>query len=294
MSSYVRYIDRTREYYLSEGYERPYVWAHFEEVPFTPLNKPLAQCRAVLISSSEISIRGREVVESEEHMGVVGGMYSIPSDTPISALYSPSHSYDSYATTLEDVNAFFPITQLREAVAAGRIGGVTRRFHGVFNAYSQRRTRERDAPAILERCREDGADVAILVPLCPVCHQTNSLVARHLEANGIPTVLFGTARDVVEHCGVARFVHSDFPLGSPCGEPHDVQQQREILEIGFKLLERAFLPRTTIQTPYRWSKGDQWKEKVLTKEQPWKRGEVEDEWMKRKETYRRLKAEGKV
>jgi len=31
--------------------------------------------------------------------------------------------------------------------------------------YSQRRTIEQDAPQILARCREDGVDVALLVPL---------------------------------------------------------------------------------------------------------------------------------
>lgn len=294
MTSYVRYIERTREFYLSEGYEKPYEWAHFDDVPFTPLKKPLAECRVTLISSSEISIRGRQVVEDESHMGVVGGVYSIPSDTPLSELYSPSHSYDRHATTLEDVNSFFPVSRLQEAVASGRIGSLTRRLHGVFNAYSQRRTRERDAPALLERLREDGADIAVMAPLCPVCHQTNSLVARHLEANGIPTLLFATARDIVEYCGVPRVVFSDFPLGSPCGEPHNTDQQRSIVEFGFKLLEVAFAPRTTVQTPYKWSQGDEWKKTVLTQAQPWKRGEVEDDWNRRKAVYRHLKSEGKV
>ncbi len=293
MASYVRYIDKTREYYLSQGYDKPYQWAQFDDVPFTPLTKPLSQCRVTLVSTSEISIRGQHV-EDETQMGIVGGTYTIPSDLPASQLYSPSHSFDQAATTLEDVDAFFPTTRLHEAVASGRIGGLTARFHGVFNAYSQRRTRERDAPVVLEHCREDGADVAVLVPVCPVCHQTISLVARHLEANGIPTVVFAAARDIVEHVGLPRVVHTDFPLGSPCGEPYDAAQQREILEIGFRLLETAFLPRTTVQTPFHWSKGEQWKDLVFTPEQPWKSGEVEQDWLRKKEVYRQLKAEGKV
>jgi len=121
-----------------------------------------------------------------------------------------------------------------------------------------------------------------------------SLVARHLEANGISTVVFGAARDIVEHVGVPRFVHSDFPLGSPCGEPHNAAQQREVLEIGFKLLERAFVPRTTVQTPFRWSKGEVWKDLVFTPEQPYQSPEAEREWLERKEHYRKLRAEGNV
>ncbi len=293
MAGHVRYIDKTRDYYLSQGYDKPYQWAHFDEVPFTPLPKPLSQCRVTLVSTSEISIRGHHA-EDDTQMGIVGGTYTIPSDLPASELYSPSRSFDQAATTLEDVDAFFPTTRLREAVEQGRIGGLTARFHGVFNAYSQRRTRERDAPIVLERCREDGADVAVLVPVCPVCHQTISLVARHLEANGIPTVVLAAARDIVEHVGVARMVHSDFPLGNPCGEPYDAAQQRQVLEMGFRLLESAFLPRTTVQTPFRWSQGERWKELVFTPEQPWKSGEVEQDWLRKKEMYKQLKAEGKV
>jgi D-proline reductase (dithiol) PrdB len=121
-----------------------------------------------------------------------------------------------------------------------------------------------------------------------------SLVARHLEANGIPTVVFGCARDIVEYAGVPRFVFSDFPLGNPCGKPFDVTMQRNIIEIGFDLLEHASGPSATVQTPYVWSNDDTWKAKVFTKERPFMEGEVHERWMKAKEKYRRLKAEGKI
>jgi len=58
-----------------------------------------------------------------------------------------------------------------------------------------------------------------------VCHQTVSLAARHLEANGISTVIMGCAKDIVEHCGVPRFLFSDFPLGNSAGRPFDVESQ---------------------------------------------------------------------
>ena len=117
---------------------------------------------------------------------------------------------------------------------AGRIGALTPRFHGAPTNRSHRVTIETDAPEILRRCREDGADAAILVPNCPVCHQTCSLVARHLEANGIPTVVMGCAKDIVEHAGVARFLFSDFPLGNSAGRPHDVASQAQTLELALR------------------------------------------------------------
>ena len=66
-----------------------------------------------------------------------------------------------------------------------------------------------------------------------------SLAARHLEANGVPAVIMGCAKDIVEHCGVPRFVWSDFPLGNSAGRPFDAESQRQTLELALSLLECA-------------------------------------------------------
>jgi len=86
-----------------------------------------------------------------------------------------------------------------------------------------------------------------------------SLAARHLEANGLPTVIMGCAKDIVEHCGVPRFLFSDFPLGNSAGRPFDTESQTETLELGLRVLESALGPRTTVQSPQRWSDDASWK-----------------------------------
>ena len=117
-----------------------------------------------------------------------------------------------------------------------------------------------------------------------------SLAARYLEAKGIPTVVFGCARDIVERCGVPRFVFSDFPLGSATGRPFDAAMQREVLEIGFALLESATAAGTTAVTPHEWSADSSWKEKIFTKAQPFLSEEATQKWLQSKEAYRQLKA----
>jgi len=92
-----------------------------------------------------------------------------------------------------------------------------------------------------------------------VCHQTVSLAARHLEANGIPTVVMGCAKDIIEYVGVPRFLFSDFPLGNPAGRPHDVESQELTIELALRVLETAPAPRTTVQSPLRWSSDAAWK-----------------------------------
>jgi hypothetical protein len=167
--------------------------------------------------------------------------------------------YDRVHTSAEDNGTWFPLPQLLRLRNQGRIGAVTRHFHGAPTNRSHRVTVETDAPEILRRCREDGADVAVLVPNCPVCHQTCSLVARHLEANGIATVLMGCAKDIVEHAAVPRFLFSDFPLGNSAGKPHDPASQALTLELALRVLESAPGPRTTMQSPLRWSEDASWK-----------------------------------
>ena len=50
----VEYMDRTRRYYQAQGFERPYVWAHYQEVPFTPLAEPLAASTLTVITTSAL------------------------------------------------------------------------------------------------------------------------------------------------------------------------------------------------------------------------------------------------
>lgn len=90
-----------------------------------------------------------------------------------------------------------------------------------------------------------------------------SLVARHLEANGITTVIIGSAIDIVEHCGVPRYLHSDFPLGNPCGKPYDRPMQESIVSQALGLAESAKAANTTLRTAFTWSKNkdqdEEWK-----------------------------------
>ena len=92
-----------------------------------------------------------------------------------------------------------------------------------------------------------------------MCHQTVSLIARHLEANGIPTVVIGSALDIVEHCGVPRFVFTDFPLGNPTGLPGQATMQHAIVAQALTLLETATAPRTTVAAPYTWNGDPAWR-----------------------------------
>lgn len=257
----IPYMARTREYYAAIGYTTPYRWAHYIDAPFQPLRKPLGQSRVTLVTTAAPfdPAKGDQGPGAKYNGGakfytVYDGDTSKPHDVRISHI-----AYDRVHTTADDSGTWFPLPQMQLQAREGKIGEVAPRFFGAPTNRSQRVTIETDAPEILARCRADGVDAAVLVPNCPVCHQTISLVARHLEANGIATIVMGCAKDIVEHAAVPRFLFSDFPLGNSAGKPQDPASQAHTLELALRVLETAPGPQTTVQSPLRWSKDAAWK-----------------------------------
>lgn len=257
----IAYLQRTRDWYLALGYANPYRWAHYTDAPFHPLPKPLAQCTATVITTAAPYQPDKGPQGPGAPYNAAAKFYAVYSgDTGADHDLRVAHvAIDRKHTSMEDSGCWFPLPFLRRAVAQGRIGALAPRFHGAPTNRSQRHTIEVDNPELLSRCREDGVEVAVLVANCPVCHQTLSLVARCLEAAGIATVLMGCAKDIVEHVGVPRFLFSDFPLGNAAGRPNDPPSQSLTLELALRLLESAPGPRTTMQSPLRWSESHDWK-----------------------------------
>jgi len=257
----IPYMQRTRNYYLAIGYDTPYRWAHNIDTPFQPLKKPLAQSRVAIITTAARfdptkgdQGPGAAYNGSAKFFQVYDGDTSQQHDLRISHI-----AYDRAHTTATDMGTWFPLPQLHRLARGGRVGSVAPRFFGAPTNRSHRVTVETDAPEILARCKADGVDAAVLIPNCPVCHQTTTLVARHLEANGISTVVMGCAKDIVEHAGAPRFLFSDFPLGNSAGKPHKAASQAFTFELALKVLESAPAARTTVQSPLRWSDDASWK-----------------------------------
>ena len=159
--SFVSYIDRSREYYAAQGYAKPYAWAHHYDVPFTPLRKPLSECRVGLVTTA-----GR--MQAEGAIGtrrLMRDLYVEPANPPPPRLFTGDLFWDKEATHTDDIDSFLPVNRLAEVAANGRIGSVSPRFYGAPTDYSQGRTSQRVAPQILDWCREDGLDAVLLAAL---------------------------------------------------------------------------------------------------------------------------------
>lgn len=256
----VGYMARTRAWYLALGYDNPYRWAHYLDVPFQPLRSDLSQSTLTLITTASPFDPSKGDQSPKARYNAAAKFYEVYSgaselDHDVRVVHV---AIDRKHSPMTDPNSWFPLPMLREQARQGRFR-LGARFHGAPTNRSQRQTLEVDCPQLLARCREDATDVAVLVANCPVCHQTLSLIARYLEAHGISTVLLGCAKDIPEYCGVPRFVFSDFPLGNAAGKPHDKQSQRETMDLALRLLEGAPAARTTVQSAQRWSDDPDWK-----------------------------------
>jgi len=152
----IRYIERTKAYYRAQGFEQGYQWAMNTHTPLSKPAKPLTSARITLVTTA--------VVEP-----------GIPKPIRTAKSYrfsdAPAHfdtaevSWDKVTTHTNDRESYFPLRALNARVAAGDIGSLAPRFHFIPTEYSQRHTRDQDAPLITQHCLEDAVDLAILIPL---------------------------------------------------------------------------------------------------------------------------------
>lgn len=159
MTETVRYIDRTRAYYRALGYPSDYVWARFDAVPFARLAKPLSQARIGLVTTASPPDLGNRDASGTRQV------WSGPVSPAPATLFTDNVAWDKESTHTDDRASFLPIEVVQELVEEGAVGALAARFHGVPTEYSQRKTVEIDAPQVLARLRDDGADAALLSPL---------------------------------------------------------------------------------------------------------------------------------
>jgi hypothetical protein len=154
----VGYMERTRRYYRALGYDNDYVWAHFENAPFTAMTKPLHEARIGLVTTAGPADLSNRDAKRRKHVWSGDTAAAPPAfDTDL--------AWDREATHVADRETYLPIDAVRALVSAGVVGGLAQRFHGAPTDYSHSKTLEHDAPELLARLREDGADAALLTAL---------------------------------------------------------------------------------------------------------------------------------
>lgn len=143
-----------------------YPWRRIRPAPWTPLRKPLAECRVALVTSAGFVLPGQAPFDAD----VRGGDTSfrvIPASAPTRALIDSqrSESFD-HAGMQADPNLAFPIDRLHELAANGRIGSVAPQHLSYMGSITAPGRLIRDtAVAGAELLARDRVDAALLVPV---------------------------------------------------------------------------------------------------------------------------------
>ena len=255
------YMERIRNYYQILGYGAPYEWAQHDDVPFASPQKPLSEMRIGIVTTAAPFQPGKGDQGPGAPYNGAPKFFQVYADAidPFPDLRIAHIAIDRAHTTASDIASYFPLAALMKLAAAGYIGSVSPRFYGLPTNRSKRTTRDIDSKALLAFCQEDHVDAVVLVPNCPVCHQSVALAAHCLETAGIATVIMGCAKDIIEYIGVPRLLFNDLPLGNAAGLPDDPAAQDLVAQLAVDMLVEAAASRSTKQSPLIWSGAADWK-----------------------------------
>lgn len=141
-----------------------------EPVPWTPLTKPLNRCRFALVTTAGIYVPGREPpfdAEREDREPTWGDptYRTIPREAR-QAEIGACHLHINNRDILADVNIVLPLDRFRDMEEAGEIGSLAP-THYSFMGFQLNTTewRERYAPEVAERLRQEEVDAVLLTPV---------------------------------------------------------------------------------------------------------------------------------
>jgi glycine/betaine/sarcosine/D-proline reductase family selenoprotein B len=259
----VEYMAVTRRRYEKLGYEQ-YQWARSETAPpWQPLAKPLKDARIGVVASAGVYVAGQVAYHYKDDDSI----RAIPKGVQVSTLRFAHVTEHLLGDARRDPNCLFPIDALRRLEGEGFIGELADPLWSCMGGiYSQRRVRDNLAPRLARELKSQKVDAALLIPLCPICHQSMALVARHLESEGISTVCVVSALDIVRSVNPPRATFLDYPLGHTAGRPGDPEEQYGVARRSLGALETMATPGTIDTLPYTWSRDEQWKRDIVEKD----------------------------
>jgi len=209
--------------------------------PFTPARRALPMLNLALICSAGAYIDGTEPFATDSPSGDVS-FREIPVEVEAEDLRFAARGYDPTAV-LQDANAQLPVERLFEFERNGIIGQLNPVFWSFCGFIPDAgMLADELAPRLVERVRLYEVQAALLVPASRLCHQSVGLVARAIEAAGIPTMTLAVVKDVVESVRPPRVALYDGEFGCVAGKPNWPEHQRRILDEALRLIEPTDQP----------------------------------------------------
>jgi D-proline reductase (dithiol) PrdB len=232
----------------------------FEPATPMPIGLPLAEAKLGLFTSVGAVLPNHRPFKPQNDLT----FRLLPREVAVADL-SFEHPSPIRGFAQEDLNVAYPRDRLVELEEEGLIGELAPQaisMLGSITTYTQ--LAEQTVPGIAHTFREQGVDLVLVVPFCPACHRASAIIARGLEAQGLPTIMLTVLREMADAFRPARPVFLDFPLGATVGKPNDPELQREILRQTLSAGIAMKEPWHVHDLPFQWSAdgGRDWEDEV--------------------------------
>lgn len=156
------YVPFLNERYKNQGFP-PYQWSTFDSAPWTPLRKPLSECKVAIVSSGGLSRHEQRPFAPFARNDLT--VLELRRDTrPEDVVIN--HGFYDHCDADKDPACVFPLWALLDLEAEGFIGSVAETHFSGFmgRIYSRTPVIKEKAPAVCARMRQEGVDAALLVP----------------------------------------------------------------------------------------------------------------------------------
>ncbi len=256
----VEYIRLTRERYQKNGYD-DYRWV-FNEGPsgLTMPSKVLGKSRLTVIVSGGAYVAGQVAFHYKDDTGV----RMIPKGVDAKDLRFAHVAEKFLVNARKEPNCLVPVDALARLERDGVVGAIIDPILSIMGGiYSSRKVREVVYPLLAEQISRSGADAVLLIPMCPICHQSMSMLARMFDDAGIPSTCIVSALDIVQSVKPPRAAFVDYPLGHTAGKPNDPEDQYDIVKSALELFASVTEPGTIVDLGRSWDRDPEWKAKTL-------------------------------
>jgi D-proline reductase (dithiol) PrdB len=237
------------EEYIQQEWAPDFHYAHYEDVPWTPFDKPAESACVALVTTGGVHQR-----QASPFAGIDDASYRTIPGTAQAGELTVSHPFFESTELEQDIDAMFPLTRLRELRAAGIIHRVAPQHFSFMGVVPHWQQLQKSAQEVAETLLSTAVDAVILTPGSPLCQHSLAIIQRVLEKAGLATIALAIEPEIMKRVQVPRAMIVDFPPGCPVGEPTDHEKQRKVLREALEYLTTMTQPGTVWKSPFKWTR----------------------------------------
>jgi len=140
-------------------------WESGESIPWTPLKKPLSECKLAVVTTSGVHHRQQEAFDMQDSEG--DPSFRAITGATIGEDFKITHDYYDHSDAEKDLNIVLPLDRLRELHQEGIIGRLADTHYSFMGHIDGRHIAtliSQSAKQVVENLRQDEVDIVLLTP----------------------------------------------------------------------------------------------------------------------------------